>query len=79
MSGRSDFLLNNLSVYRQVVDFADPGSASYILPGGASGDPGSGNYSDQLDLWRTHQRIPMHREPEQAAANAPVSLVITPV
>jgi penicillin amidase len=48
-----------LSVYRQVVDLADPASASYVVPGGASGDPDSPHFSDQLPLWASHQRIDM--------------------
>ena len=31
------FAVTSLSVYRQVVDLADPSSASYVVPGGASG------------------------------------------
>ncbi len=55
----SPFTVTSLSVYRQVVDLADPGSASYIVPGGTSGDPDSPHFSDQLPLWASHQRIGM--------------------
>ncbi len=78
VSGRNDFILTNLSVYRQVVDFAAPDSASYIIPGGISGDPSSTHYADQLPLWQTHQRIPMHRLESQAEANAPVTFTLSP-
>ncbi|MEO6398288.1 MAG: penicillin acylase family protein [Tepidiformaceae bacterium] len=60
-SGRNDFVITATSVYRQVVDFADPDGASYIVPGGASGEPGSPHYQDQLPLWQRHERIPMDR------------------
>lgn len=78
ISGRNDFVLTNLSVYRQVVDFADIDAASYIIPGGISGDPRSEHYADQLPLWQTHQRIPMYWSPAAAEANAPVTCVLQP-
>ena len=46
-------------VYRQVVDLADPSAASFVIPGGASGDPASAHFSDQFALWADHQRIAM--------------------
>jgi penicillin amidase len=55
----SPFTVATLSVYRQVVDLADPASASYVVPGGASGDPASRHFSDQLPRWASHQRITM--------------------
>jgi acyl-homoserine lactone acylase PvdQ len=51
--------VTSLSVYRQVVDLADPGSASFVIPGGASGDPDSAHYGDQFERWAAHERIPM--------------------
>jgi penicillin G amidase len=48
-----------LSVYRQVVDLADPAAAEWIIPGGASGRPDSPHYADQLPLWAGCQRAPM--------------------
>jgi len=53
------FPVTSLSVYRQVVDLADPSSASYVVPGGASGDPASPYFADQLAEWAEHRRIPM--------------------
>jgi penicillin amidase len=53
------FTATSLSVYRQVVDLADPASASWAIPGGASGDPASPHFADQLALWAEHRRIPM--------------------
>jgi penicillin amidase len=58
----SPFTVTILSVYRQVVDLADPASASYVVPGGASGDPASPHFADQLPLWASHQRIGMRPE-----------------
>ena len=55
----SPFTVATLSVYRQVVDLADPASASFVIPGGASGDPASPHFADQLALWAGHQRIGM--------------------
>jgi len=55
----SPFTVTSLSVYRQVVDLADPASASYVIPGGSSGDPDSPHFADQLALWARHRRIPM--------------------
>jgi penicillin amidase len=51
--------MTSLSVYRQVVDFSGTVPASYVVPGGASGIPGSAHYPDQLEAWRTHHRVPM--------------------
>jgi penicillin amidase len=68
ISGKNDFVLSATSVYRQVVDFADPDRASYVIPGGASGDPGSPHFADQAMLWQRHERIPMLRD-ENALAN----------
>jgi penicillin amidase len=53
------FTVVSLSVYRQVVDLADPASASYAIPGGGSGDPDSPHFADQLAEWARHRRIPM--------------------
>jgi penicillin G amidase len=55
----SPFTVLSLSVYRQVVDLADPDSASYVIPGGSSGDPASPHFADQLAEWAEHRRIPM--------------------
>ena len=60
----SPFTVTITSVYRQVVDLGDPASASYVVPGGASGDPASGHFADQFALWAVQQRIPMLDTPE---------------
>jgi penicillin amidase len=66
------FPVGALSVYRQVVDFSKPEDGLWIIPGGASGIPGSPHYSDQLDLWANHELIPMHHGLD-AARNAAVT------
>jgi len=55
----SQFNVLGLSVYRQVVDLADPGAASFVIPGGSSGDPASPHFADQLADWAQNRRIPM--------------------
>jgi penicillin amidase len=55
----SAFSVLSLSVYRQVVDLAAPDTASWVIPGGASGDPESPHFADQLAEWAKHGRIPM--------------------
>jgi penicillin amidase len=53
------FAITNLSVYRQVLDFADLGASGWVIPGGASGRPGADHYADQLSVWQQHELIPM--------------------
>jgi penicillin amidase len=55
----SPFTVTTLSVYRQVVDLANPATASFVIPGGASGDPDSAHFADQFALWAEHRRIGM--------------------
>jgi len=57
---RSNFDIISLSVYRQTVDLTEIERASYVIPGGSCRLPGTVRFADQLELWRTHQRIPMH-------------------
>jgi penicillin amidase len=77
ISGRNDFTLSSVSVYRQVIDFAEPDGASYVVPGGASGDARSAHFTDQLLLWARCERIPMLRLPEQVLESAVTELVLT--
>jgi penicillin amidase len=58
------FTITGLSVYRQVVDLSDIAHATYVIPGGASGNPNSPHYVDQLALWQVHARVPMHYLPQ---------------
>ena len=62
------FTVTSLSVYRQVVDLADGRTASFVIPGGASGDPASPHFADQLAEWAAHRRIPM-TAPEASGAD----------
>jgi penicillin amidase len=70
--------VSSLSVYRQVVDFAAPDAATWVIPGGASGLPGTPHYADQIETWRAHERIPMHLAPEAARAAAQHTLTLEP-
>lgn len=58
----SPFDITNLSVYRQVLDLADLPGSGWVVPGGASGRPGTAHYADQLEVWRRHDLVPMHPE-----------------
>jgi penicillin amidase len=55
----SPFAITNLSVYRQVLDFADLSRSRWIVPGGVSGVPGSPHFSDQLLPWSRHELWPI--------------------
>ncbi|MCP5152585.1 MAG: penicillin acylase family protein [Ectothiorhodospiraceae bacterium] len=68
--------LTLLSVYRQVVDFADAEHGSFVVPGGVSGLPGTAHYADQLEHWRTHRRVPMHRRADEVEAAAVTTLTL---
>ena len=67
-----------LSVYRQVVDLAAPGAASYVIPGGASGDPAAPHFADQLAEWARHRRVPMLWRWEDIDAAARSRTVLRP-
>jgi penicillin amidase len=54
------FAITNLSVYRQVLDFAELSRSGWVVPGGVSGDPRDPHYADQLEIWTRHQLVPMH-------------------
>jgi|WetSurMetagenome_2_1015567.scaffolds.fasta_scaffold00967_16 penicillin G amidase len=45
--------------YRQIVDLGAPEASRWIIAGGASGDPRSRHYADQLSLWRAGETRPM--------------------
>jgi penicillin amidase len=75
---RPNFDITSLSVYRQMVNCADIAHSSYAIPGGVSGVPASPHYADQLDLWRTHQRIPMRYTPAEVQHAAVDTLTLTP-
>ncbi|MCI2416948.1 penicillin acylase family protein [Saccharopolyspora sp. K220] len=60
------FDITNLSVYRQVLDLAELDSSGWVIPGGASGQPGTAHYADQLSSWQRHELVPMHPEVTRA-------------
>ncbi len=72
------FDITNLSVYRQVVNLADIAHGSFVIPGGVSGLPGTPHYADQLELWRNHQRVPMHYRADEVREAAVSMLDLRP-
>ena len=78
-SGRADFDITALSVYRQCVELSDIAHGSFVVPAGVSGLPATAHYADQLDLWRTHARIPMRYAEADVAAAARQTLTLGPV
>jgi penicillin amidase len=77
-SGRSDFNITALSVYRQVVDFARPDRASFVVPTGVSGQPGTPHYGDQVEHWRKHERIAAWLNEDDVLAAAEHELTLRP-
>ncbi len=75
---KAEFDVLLTSVYRQVVDLADITHTTGIIPGGASGLPGTPHYTDQVERWRSAERIPMPYTPEDVAAVAAHTLVLRP-
>jgi len=72
------FPVHAISVYRQVVDLSDIAHAGWVIPAGASGRAESDHHSDQLELWHSHQLVPMHFAAEDVKANAVHDLVLRP-
>jgi penicillin amidase len=72
------FTVTALSVYRQVVDLADPASASYVVPGGVSGNPNSSHFADQLPLWAEHRRVVMFPGWEELLATKESETILHP-
>ncbi len=73
---RTPFHVTGLSVYRQVVDLADPPAAEWVIPGGASGDPRSPHFADQLGPWADHGRIAMLYRPDDVNAATRATTVL---
>ena len=63
------FAVRDVSVYRQVIDFAAR-RMRWSIPGGASGSPDSPHRDDQLDLWRDCRLVPAARSVEEAMLSA---------
>jgi penicillin amidase len=72
------FDVTALSVYRQVVDLAAAGAASFVIPGGACGDPGDPHFADQLAEWARHNRVPMLSRWADIDAAATARVVLRP-
>lgn len=72
------FAVTTLSVYRQVVDLAEPTAATYVIPGGVSGNPHSPHFADQLPLWADHQRVAMFPGWENLLATRESETVLQP-
>lgn len=75
---RASFSVTGLPVYRQAVDFADQDHPSWVIPGGASGSPGTPHYSDQFERWREGRRVPMPMKLDDVRAAAHHALVLVP-
>ena len=58
----SPTLTRRLEVLRSTGRVIDPATASFVIPGGSSGDPASPHFADQLAEWAEHRRIPMLRQ-----------------
>jgi penicillin amidase len=74
----NSFPVNTLSVYRQVVDLSDITHSKWVIPAGASGRPESDHYSDQLEIWHSHELVAMHFSTEDVKANTVDELVLGP-
>lgn len=61
---------------RVIIDLDDVERSRYVLPGGQSGNPFSGHYSDQLRLWRLGDGVPIpwHRASVLAATHHTLQL-----
>jgi penicillin amidase len=59
---------------RCIIDFGDWQYAGFVLPPGQSGHIFSRHFKDQVDLWRSGQRITMHADLDSAAADSQLLL-----
>ena len=53
------YTINSTSVLRYVYDPSNWDNSAWIVPLGASGNPGSPHYSDQTSFWSEIKLIPM--------------------
>jgi penicillin amidase len=67
-----------LSVARYIFDGADWNRSRWIVPGGASGHPGSPHYADQLPLYADHRSLPMTYDWETVAREAATTQTLRP-
>jgi len=59
IGGTGDYDTNAVPSMRMVVDLSNFDASRWIQLTGESGHAFSKHYSDQLDLWRTGQTVPM--------------------
>jgi penicillin amidase len=64
---------------RFVVEVGDWENASFVLPGGQSGNPFSRHYDDLLPLWRRGEGVPIAWSPEAVAAATVTTLRLQPI
>lgn len=70
-----EFSVKDVSVYRQVIDFATR-RMLWSIPGGASGVPGSSHSADQLEAWRQCRLTPAALSVEDASRAAVSTLIL---
>ena len=70
--------VGGLSVARYAYDLADWDNSLWVIPLGASGNPGSPHYHDQSETWRQVQMIPMEYGWEGIAARSQARQTLEP-
>ena len=73
-----DYRARFISVARYIFDGADWERSRWIVPGGASGHPGSPHCADQLPLYARHATVPMTFRWNTLAAQAAAVLTLHP-
>ncbi len=72
------FQAHFVSVARYAFDLADWNRSTWIVPGGASGHPGSPHYEDQIALYEAHRTLPMTYDRARIAQDATTTQVLEP-
>ncbi len=72
------FQVNRLPSERLIVDLSNLPLSLWVITTGESGHAYHANYTDQIDLWRTIQYLPMLWEQQQVQGAAKAHLVLTP-
>ncbi|MDE3193436.1 MAG: penicillin acylase family protein [Chloroflexota bacterium] len=67
-----------IPVMRAVIDVGAWDDASFVLPGGQSGNPCSRNYDDQLELWRRGEMVKIAWSDDAVRAAARQTLRLLP-
>ena len=63
---------------RMIVDLSNLDASRWVQLTGNSAHAFSPNYSDQFELWRTGQNLPMHWERASVEAESAHTLTLTP-